>query len=129
MIMRRVEGESLAPRILRDHRYARARSALAADCGRSLAGLHAIDPASVPGLARDDPLALCRANLDLAGERSPTFELAVRWLEAPVVMERPAPGPTMRGSSAQGGWSHMRKQGADRVQQQHASPRADPSRP
>lgn len=87
MVMRRVEGETLPRRILRDDEYSAARGVLAAQCGEFLAGLHAIDPASVPGLADDDPVAACRDNLEMIGEPSPTFELALRWLDA----NRPAP--------------------------------------
>ena len=91
LVMRRVEGETIARRILRDDTYAAARSRLAEQCGRFLAGLHAIDldDAGLADLGRPDPLGLCRENLELAGEASPTFELAFRWLEA----RRPPPPP------------------------------------
>jgi aminoglycoside phosphotransferase (APT) family kinase protein len=87
MVVRRVEGEALARRILRDDEYAGARAGLAAQCGAFLAGLHAVDPGAVPGLVGDDPVEACRVKLDELGEPSPTFELAFRWLEA----NRPAP--------------------------------------
>src|SRR5688500_3841711 len=81
IVMRRVEGETLARRILRDDEYAGACDVLAGQCGTFLAGLHALDPAVVPGLAADDPVELCRRNLALIGAPTPTFELAFRWLE------------------------------------------------
>jgi aminoglycoside phosphotransferase (APT) family kinase protein len=81
IVMARVDGETLGRRILRDDQYAEARGRLAGDCGRFLAGLHALDPAVVPGLSTDDPVVACRRGLDLVGEPSPTFELAFRWLE------------------------------------------------
>ncbi len=81
IVMRRVEGETIARRILRDDDYAGARDVLARQCGEFLAGLHAVDPATVPGLASDDPVELCRRNLDTVGEHSETFELAFRWLD------------------------------------------------
>jgi len=87
IVMRRVDGETIARRILRDDEYATARAHLAGDCGRFLAGLHALDPAVVPGLPADDPVELCRRNLAAHGEPSPTFELAFRWLAA----HRPPP--------------------------------------
>jgi aminoglycoside phosphotransferase (APT) family kinase protein len=89
LVMRRIEGETIARRILRDGEYAPARGVLAEQCGRFLAGLHALDldAAGLADLARPDPLKLCRANLELVGEASPTFELAFRWLDA----NRPAP--------------------------------------
>ena len=90
IVMRRVEGETLARRILRDDRYAAARATLARDCGRFLAGLHALPPAAVPGLATVDPLVRCRETLALVGQATPTMEHAFRWLEAHRPPERPA---------------------------------------
>lgn len=84
LVMGSVPGETLARRILRDDEYAPARKAFAKDCGTFLAGLHAIDPASVPGLREEDPLAALRARVDLLPDRSPTFALAYRWLAANV---------------------------------------------
>lgn len=91
IVMRRVEGETVARRILRDGEYAGARAALVADCATFLAGLHAIPVSAVPGLAVPDPLALCRENVTLVGEATPTMELAFRWLAA----NRPPPRPSV----------------------------------
>ena len=52
LVMRHVPGETLARKILRDDEYARARERLVDQLGEFLAGLHAIDPAEVPGAAR-----------------------------------------------------------------------------
>lgn len=80
-----VEGEALAPRWLRDDRFARARAALAADCGRALARLHAAPPshwADLPlsgGSGRallDSMLATYRR----IGVDVPAFDLAFAWL-------------------------------------------------
>src|SRR6476646_10661255 len=49
LVMRRVAGETIARRILRDDEYAAARGVLVAQLAGFLAGLHAIDPAEVPG--------------------------------------------------------------------------------
>jgi hypothetical protein len=87
--MRRVDGETLARRILRDDRFATARSVLVEDCATFLAGLHALPASAVPGLADPDPLELCRSNLALVGAATPTMELAFRWLTA----HRPPPRP------------------------------------
>ena len=82
MIVDRVEGETIARKILRDDVYADARPVLAAQCGDALARIHGIDPASVPGLAATDQVAQFREALDAVGEPHPAFELGFRWLEA-----------------------------------------------
>ncbi|HEX8802541.1 MAG TPA: phosphotransferase family protein, partial [Acidimicrobiales bacterium] len=82
LVVRRVAGETLARRILRDDAYAGARERLTAQCGRFLAGLHALDPDAVGGLPTVDPLELCRTNLAAVGEPSPVLELGFRWLDA-----------------------------------------------
>ncbi len=81
IVMQRIEGETLARRILRDEKFQDARSALAADCGTFLAGLHAIDPQVVAPLQSADPLKQIRLTLDALDMPSPTFEFAIRWLE------------------------------------------------
>jgi len=74
MVMRRVEGETIARRILRDPEYATARRALVGQLGEFAARLHALAvPASFP---RPDPLAGLREQLDLFGRPSEVFELA-----------------------------------------------------
>src|SRR5207342_3628754 len=50
MIVTEVPGETIARRILRDDRFAAARVALPAQLGQALAALHALDPATVPGV-------------------------------------------------------------------------------
>jgi len=82
IVMQRVPGETLARRILRDGQFELARSALAADCGTFLAGLHAIDPQVVAPLQSADPLKQIRLTLDALDMPSPTFEIAIRWLES-----------------------------------------------
>ena len=47
-IMDRIEGEALAPRILRDERFADARETMAYQCGGILVKLHGIDPGTLP---------------------------------------------------------------------------------
>jgi aminoglycoside phosphotransferase (APT) family kinase protein len=84
-----VAGETLGPRLLRDERYAAARDGLAAELGRTLARVHAIPVADVPGLPAVDPLDDLRATRDALDEPLPTVEIALRWLER----HRPAAMP------------------------------------
>jgi aminoglycoside phosphotransferase (APT) family kinase protein len=80
MIMRRVSGETIARRILREDRYAAARAGLVRQLAEFAAGLHAVPaPASFP---RPDPLAQLRMQLDSFGRPSEVFELALNWLGA-----------------------------------------------
>lgn len=119
MVVDRVEGETIARKILRDDAYADARPVLAAQCGDALARIHSIDPAAVPGLAATDQVAQFREALDAVGEPHPAFELGFRWLEANRPPGVPAgadgssdapgssstPGGSDRGSGAPGGQS------------------------
>jgi aminoglycoside phosphotransferase (APT) family kinase protein len=81
MVVERVEGETIARKILRDDEFAAARPRLARQCGEALAGIHRIDPAGIGGLAGGDQVSQLRAVLDAAGEPHPAFELGFRWLE------------------------------------------------
>ena len=78
IVMRRIPGETIARRILRDAEYEQARGQLAGQLGRFAAGLHAI---AVPaGFPQPDPLAGLREQLDSFGRPSEVFELALDWL-------------------------------------------------
>jgi aminoglycoside phosphotransferase (APT) family kinase protein len=79
MIMRRVEGETIARRILRDDEYAAARGVLVGQLGQFAAALHA---QVVPTFPRPDPLATLREQLDAFGRPSEVFELAMAELAA-----------------------------------------------
>ncbi len=80
MVMRRVPGETIARKILRDAQYAGARGVLVGQLGRFAAGLHALHaPADFPV---PDPLAGLRDQLDAFGRPSEVFELALDWLGA-----------------------------------------------
>lgn len=81
LVMQRVPGETIARRILRDDEYSVARTRLAEQCGRFLAGLQSIDPASISGLTETDPLTSCRQAYAATGMVSPTFEHAFCWLD------------------------------------------------
>jgi len=86
MVMRRVEGETIARRILRDELYAAARRVLVGQLGSFAAGLHGLNP---PGnFVRPDPLPQLREQLDSFGRPSEVFELAMDWLGANPPAER-----------------------------------------
>jgi aminoglycoside phosphotransferase (APT) family kinase protein len=90
-ITRRLTGESIARRILRDDEYAPARAGLVGDFGRALAGIHRLDPAPMTGVLSqvDDPVGSIRESLDGLTDRHPVFELVLRWLAD----HRPEPRP------------------------------------
>jgi aminoglycoside phosphotransferase (APT) family kinase protein len=90
-VMARVEGETLARRLLRDDAYAPARAAMTGQLGEILAGIHAIDlaahdlgflaapqPGESPALAEIDRYE--QIYRGIAPEPHPVFELAFRWL-------------------------------------------------
>ncbi len=80
MVMRRVDGETIARRILREDEYAQARRVLVGQLGRFAAGLHELQaPASFP---EPDPLGSLREQLDSFGRPSEVFELAMTELAA-----------------------------------------------
>ena len=83
--MERIAGETIARKILRDNRYAEARSRMARQCGEILCRIHSIDPTTLPPL-KEQPAATLIANLytmyKAFGQELPAFELAFRWLEA-----------------------------------------------
>jgi aminoglycoside phosphotransferase (APT) family kinase protein len=82
-IMARVEGETIARKILRDEAFAKARPVLARQLGRIAAGIHGLPEAKLPKLRSN---STTQAITDLTREyRStnwprPVFELALRWL-------------------------------------------------
>lgn len=89
IIMERIEGETIARRILREPEYAQARRILAHQCGQILARIHSIERTTVPVVDETDPVATCKALLAAIDEPRPVLELAVRWL----VANRPAASP------------------------------------
>jgi len=80
LIMRRICGEAIARKILRDDAYTPARSVLIGQVARFAAGLHALTPPD--GLPAPDPLAELGALLDAFDQVSPVFQVAMRTLEA-----------------------------------------------
>ena len=88
MIVRAVQGETIARKILRDDEFATARTNLTAQLGAAAAKLHRIDPSAVPTLVADDQVDRYKLVMDQLGEPHPVFEVAFRWLE----MNRPPSG-------------------------------------
>jgi aminoglycoside phosphotransferase (APT) family kinase protein len=89
LISTRVPGQAIPRRILRSV-TGDARARLLAQCAAALAALHAADPDGIPGLRADDPLILWRDTMDVLGQPSAVFEIALRWL----TQHRPPPGGT-----------------------------------
>ena len=82
-VMDRVEGETIARRILRDEQYAPARARLASQCGEQAARIHAVATEALPALAVQGPATLLeqyRTLLDSLREPHPAFELGLRHL-------------------------------------------------
>jgi aminoglycoside phosphotransferase (APT) family kinase protein len=90
-VMDRVEGETIARRILRDDAFAGARPLLASQCGEIAARIHATDVSTLPKMyvqSAAAQIAQYRAQLDDFNEPHPAFELGFRWLD-----ENPPPQP------------------------------------
>jgi aminoglycoside phosphotransferase (APT) family kinase protein len=81
IVMQRLEGETLARRILRDEAYAEVRPRLAEQCGEILARIHGIPRDEVPGLQQPHVLADVRDTIRSFDDASPALELGLRWLE------------------------------------------------
>ena len=80
LVVKRLEGETIPRRILRDSEFAAVVPALTDQTARALALIHSLDPASVPGLPPADPLAQPLEFLDGLHEERPVLELGARWL-------------------------------------------------
>jgi len=93
-IMRRIEGETIARKILRDEQLASARPLLARQLGRIAAGIHGLPRAKLPKLRE---MTATKEIFEIGQEyRSfnwprPIFELALRWLGE----QDPGPPPEM----------------------------------
>ena len=102
-IMQRIEGETIARKILRDEQFAKARPILARQLGRVIAGIHGLPAAKLPKLRE---MSATKEIADLEREyRSfgwprPVFELALRWLR-----ERD-PGPSKEVTLVHGDFRH-----------------------
>lgn len=91
-VMRRVAGETLGKRIVRDAVFAPARAVLARQCGAALARIHAtVPPEGLETIDAAGTLASYEATWRASGAVRPTIEAAFRWLERRLPAERPAP--------------------------------------
>ncbi len=92
-INRRIPGETIARRILRDDEWAGARDAFVGDCARAMARIHAIDPVELDDLGLDivpDALGLLDETYRALSDPHPAFDLGFRWLGR----NRPDPLPS-----------------------------------
>lgn len=82
-IMGRLQGETIARRILRDEAFAEVRPALARACGEALARIHRLAPSALPPLQTSGPLEQLDQYETLYhsyGARRPVLDLAISWL-------------------------------------------------
>ena len=102
-VMQRIEGETIARKILRDEQFAKARPLLARQLGEAVAGIHALEKAKLPKLrtsiASSEIADLEREYRGFNWPR-PVFELALRWLR-----ERD-PGPPPETTLVHGDFRH-----------------------
>ncbi len=102
-IMQRVEGETIARKILRDEKFANARPQLARQLGKVAAGIHGLPLAKLPKLRRmtsaKEIAELERDYRSFEWPR-PVFELALRWLR-----DRD-PGPSPEVTLVHGDFRH-----------------------
>jgi aminoglycoside phosphotransferase (APT) family kinase protein len=102
-IMQRIEGETIARKILRDQQFANARPRLARQLGTVIAGIHDLPASQLPKLRR---MTSTREIADLEGEYRgfdwprPVFELALRWLKGH------DPGPSAETTLVHGDFRH-----------------------
>ena len=102
-IMQRVEGETIARKILRDAQFAEARPILARQLGKVAAGIHSLPVSNLPKLRQmtstEELADLDREYRSFDWPR-PVFELALRWLR-----ERD-PGPSREVTLVHGDFRH-----------------------
>jgi len=91
-VMRRLEGETLGRRIVRDEAFANVRPGLARRCGEVLGRIHAVPTQDLPDLTTSDArgeLERYEAIYRQLDARRPILEAAFRWLGA---IAPPPPG-------------------------------------
>lgn len=102
-IMERVDGETIARKILRDEKFAKARPILACQLGKVAAGIHGLPLAQLPELRHmtaAKEIAELERDYRNFGWPRPVFELALRWLR-----ERD-PGPPEQVTLVHGDFRH-----------------------
>ncbi len=82
MVAERLEGETIARKLLRDDEWAEARRRLVGQAGAALAAIHRIPIEAAPPLQHTDTFEDQRALATDLGPPFPAFELALRWLAA-----------------------------------------------
>ena len=80
IVMDRLEGETIARKLLRDDEWAVARGGLVDQAGAALAAIHRIPLADAPPLSSSDQLEEMRNLLAMLGQPLPAMELGLRWL-------------------------------------------------
>lgn len=83
-VMERIDGETLAPKILNNDEYCRARGIMARQCGEILARIHSIDTKKLPVLPELPAAAILETLHALYAsfkQNHPVFEYAFRWLK------------------------------------------------
>lgn len=89
LLMDRIEGESIGPRVVRRPELAEARARMPRQMAEQLARIHATDPTGLDALPRppaglspaQHALVQARALVDALGVVSPALEFGMRWLE------------------------------------------------
>jgi aminoglycoside phosphotransferase (APT) family kinase protein len=102
-IMQRIEGETIARKILRDEQFAKARPKLARQLGGVLAGIHGLPAAKLPKLRQvtaTGEIADLEREYRGFGWPRPVFELALRWLK------HHDPGPSREQTLVHGDFRH-----------------------
>jgi aminoglycoside phosphotransferase (APT) family kinase protein len=102
-IMQRVEGETIARKILRDAQFSKARPLLARQLGKIAAGIHGLPASKLPELRQmtsTTEIADLEREYRGFGWPRPVFELALRWLR-----ERD-PGPSAEVTLVHGDFRH-----------------------
>jgi aminoglycoside phosphotransferase (APT) family kinase protein len=91
-VMRRLTGETIPRKLLRDPAFGAALSRLAGDSAAALRAIHAVPVDELPAIPRlpaVEQLNLLESLHRSVGQPVPTFELGLRWLREHL----PAPGP------------------------------------
>jgi aminoglycoside phosphotransferase (APT) family kinase protein len=102
-IMARVEGETIARKILRDAQFAKARPLLARQLGKVAAGIHGLPRANLPALremSSGKEIAEIGREYRSFNWPRPVFELALRWLSDH------DPGPSAEVTLVHGDYRH-----------------------
>jgi aminoglycoside phosphotransferase (APT) family kinase protein len=94
IVMRRLVGEAIAPRIFRQERFAGARDVLLGDLAAALAAIHSLPPAAMPLAPRLDGAIGVIEDIETElwsyDDPHPALELGPRWLRQGLPPARPA---------------------------------------